>query len=304
MADARLAGRWLAAAALTLLAVGCGEKPAPRADLVFINGAEPETLDPALMSGQSDMRLAYALFEGLTAFDADGQPRPGVAARWDLSPDGTVYTFHLRPDARWSDGARVTAADFVHAWQRVLTPANAAQYAGQLYCLKNGTALQRSRRPSDRLRSGRRACPGRRHAARRSRTRHAILPRPVLPARVRARAAARRATLGRRLDPARAHRHRRPVPAGNVAAQRAHPPAPQPALLGLHRRASGDRGRAADQPGERRAELLCQRLGGPHHGQGPDAAAPHRRTAPQALFPFRPVPGRPVPALQLHAAAL
>ena len=138
MADARLAGGWLAAAALALLTAGCGGKPIPRADLVFINGAEPETLDPALMSGQSDMRLAYALFEGLTAFDADGQPRPGVAESWEVSPDGTEYTFHLRPDARWSDGARVTAGDFVASWRRVLTPANAAQYAGQLYCLKNG----------------------------------------------------------------------------------------------------------------------------------------------------------------------
>ncbi len=138
MAHWRYAGALLAGAALTLLAAGCEGKKAPRADLVFINGAEPETLDPALMSGQSDMRLAYALFEGLTSFDADGQPRPGVAARWDVSPDGTQYTFHLRPDARWSDGQPVTAPDFVRSWQRVLTPANAAQYAGQLYCLKNG----------------------------------------------------------------------------------------------------------------------------------------------------------------------
>ena len=122
---------------LPLLLAGCGKGRLP-ADLVFANGAEVETLDPALITSQIDQRVAYALFEGLTRFDRTGQPVPGVAASWDVSPDGTLYTFHLRPDAVWTDGRRVTAPDFVNAWRRVLTPATASEYAYELHYLKNG----------------------------------------------------------------------------------------------------------------------------------------------------------------------
>ena len=117
--------------------VGCGE-PEKRADLVFANGAEVETLDPALITSQIDMRVAFALFEGLATFNRAGEPVPGVAERWEISPDGTIYTFHLRHDARWSNGDRVMAGDFVDAWRRVLMPENASEYAYQLYYLKNG----------------------------------------------------------------------------------------------------------------------------------------------------------------------
>jgi oligopeptide transport system substrate-binding protein len=126
----------LAAALLPWLTAGCSQRFA-RADLVFANGAEPETLDPALITGQLEGRIAFALFEGLTAFNAAGQPVPGVAERWDLSSDGRVYTFHLRANALWSNGAPVTAQDFVQSWKRVLLPETAAEYAYQLYFLKN-----------------------------------------------------------------------------------------------------------------------------------------------------------------------
>ncbi len=127
----------MAALLLPWMVSGCG-KAAKRADLVFANGAEVETLDPALITSQIDMRVSFALFEGLTTFNRAGEPVPGVAERWEISPEGTVYTFHLRRDALWSNGERVTAHDFVNAWRRVLTPANAAEYAYQLYYLKNG----------------------------------------------------------------------------------------------------------------------------------------------------------------------
>ena len=135
--SARGACLLLAALVLPLLTAGCG-RPSARADLVFANGGEAETLDPALMTAQLDMRLAYALFEGLTTFGANGQPQPGVAERWGVSPDQTVYTFHLRADSLWTNGRPVTAGDFVRSWQRVLTPATAARNSYQLYYLKNG----------------------------------------------------------------------------------------------------------------------------------------------------------------------
>ena len=130
----------LPALLLGLLLAGCGVST-QRADLVFLNGAEPETLDPALITGQPEGRIANALFEGLTSFDASGHPIPGVAERWEISPDRRVYTFHLRPDAAWSNGERVTANDFLRSWRRVLDPATGSEYASQLYHVRNGRAF-------------------------------------------------------------------------------------------------------------------------------------------------------------------
>jgi oligopeptide transport system substrate-binding protein len=109
-----------------------------RADLVVLNGAEPESIDPAVLTGQLETRVAYALFEGLLRFDRFGKPAPGVAESWDISEGGKVYLFHLRANARWSDGAPVTANDFVQSWKRVLIPGTACEYAYLLYRIKNG----------------------------------------------------------------------------------------------------------------------------------------------------------------------
>ncbi len=126
----------LALAALLSLC-GC-QRAMDRADFVFLNGAEPETLDPSLITGQPEGRLAAALFEGLTSFDDHGRIVPGVAEKWDLSPDGRVYTFHLRHNARWTNGDPVTARDFRDTWRRTLAPETAAEYAYQLYYIHNG----------------------------------------------------------------------------------------------------------------------------------------------------------------------
>lgn len=112
-----------------------------RADLVFLNGAEPETIDPALITGQPEGRIANALFEGLTANNASGEAVPGVAVRWEISSDHKTYTFHLRPDARWSNGDPVVADDFVRSWRRTLAPETASEYAYQLYYIRNGKAF-------------------------------------------------------------------------------------------------------------------------------------------------------------------
>jgi oligopeptide transport system substrate-binding protein len=109
---------------------------APRADLVLINGSEPDSIDPALIRGQPEGRIAYALFEGLARYDAQGRAIPGMAERWEVSPDGLRYTFHLREGIRWSNGDPVTSADFVAGWRRALEPETGCEYSYQLYYVR------------------------------------------------------------------------------------------------------------------------------------------------------------------------
>ena len=129
--------RWLlvSAAGVFFGVLSCSPRH-ERADLVFINGAEPETLDPALITGQPEGRVVNALFEGLLRFDRHGRSTPGAAASWEISPDHLTYTFHLRPDAKWSDGQPVTARDFVESWRRTLDPVTASAYSYQLFGVK------------------------------------------------------------------------------------------------------------------------------------------------------------------------
>jgi oligopeptide transport system substrate-binding protein len=130
----------LAALALCLTA-SCNQRPAG-VDLIILNGAEPQSLDPAVISGQIEGRLCTALFEGLTRRNAAGELVPGVAERWEVSADGLTYTFHLRPNARWSNGDPVTAHDFAYSWRRVLEPETAAVYAEILFFIRNAEAYQ------------------------------------------------------------------------------------------------------------------------------------------------------------------
>jgi oligopeptide transport system substrate-binding protein len=122
------------AALLLLVALTFSSTLEAPAELRIANGTEPKTLDPGIMTGQPEHVLADALFEGLTRFDgATLKQVPGVSSSWELSPDGTRYTFHLRPDARWSDGHPVTANDFVYSWKRLLEPKVGAEYAYMLF---------------------------------------------------------------------------------------------------------------------------------------------------------------------------
>lgn len=102
---------------------------------------EPASLDPHKISGTWENDVVGDLFEGLVTEAADGERIPGVAESWEISDDGTEYTFELRDDARWSDGEVVTAADFVYAFQRILNPATAADYAYLLYPVKNAETV-------------------------------------------------------------------------------------------------------------------------------------------------------------------
>ena len=107
------------------------------------NQNEPATMDPHVMDAATDMNIVVALYEGLTSYEEKtGQPVPGAAERWEATPDGLVYTFHLRADGRWSNGDRVTARDFAYSFQRILTPALGSSYSYMLWPIKNA-AVQR-----------------------------------------------------------------------------------------------------------------------------------------------------------------
>ena len=102
------------------------------------NGAEVQNLDPHLVTGVPEHRVLSALFEGLVDLDPETMaPVPAVAASWAVSPDRLVYTFSLRPEAKWSTGDPMTAQDFVYSWRRMLSPNLAAEYAYMLHCVKN-----------------------------------------------------------------------------------------------------------------------------------------------------------------------
>ncbi|MCX6951831.1 MAG: peptide ABC transporter substrate-binding protein [Verrucomicrobia bacterium] len=92
-------------------------------------GGEPSELDPHLINAPPDFRAVFAFFEGLLTHDpVTLGPRPAVAERWEMSADGLTYTFHLRANARWSNGDPLTSADFLYSFRRALSPALGSQY--------------------------------------------------------------------------------------------------------------------------------------------------------------------------------
>lgn len=111
--------------------VPAGVQLAEKQTLVRNNGAEVQSLDPHKIEGVPESNVNRDLFEGLLVTDVDGHPAPGVAEKWE-NKDFKVWTFHLRKDAKWSDGTPVTAEDFVYSWQRLANPNTASPYASYL----------------------------------------------------------------------------------------------------------------------------------------------------------------------------
>lgn len=145
--------RFAISAVLTCVAlgeVGCARRETPveqgvrTQTLLLGNGAEPADLDPQVVTIYTDQNIMMALFEGLTAIDeTSSRAVPAAAERWEVSPDGLVWTFHLRPNLQWSNGEPLTADDFVQSWRRILTPAFAAEYSYLLFAVKNAEAFTR-----------------------------------------------------------------------------------------------------------------------------------------------------------------
>jgi len=105
------------------------------------NGAEPQTLDPHKAEGVPAGNILRDLYEGLTIEAPNGDVIPGVAESWVLSDDGTIYTFNLRRDARWSNGDPLTAEDFVYSFRRAVDPRTLSRYSSILFPIKNAEAV-------------------------------------------------------------------------------------------------------------------------------------------------------------------
>ena len=132
--------------ALALTMVACGDKvhrpacPSGQVCLEYGNLMEPLTLDPQKANLIDEGTIISDMIFGLTTDGPDAQPAPAMATSWETSPDGLVWTFHLR-QAQWSDGVPVTADDFVYAYRRILAPETASIYAYLVYLLKTGQAV-------------------------------------------------------------------------------------------------------------------------------------------------------------------
>jgi len=110
------------------------------------NSQEPNSLDPQIATTVAEAAILREVFEGMYTDAADGSPMLGVADSAQTTPDGLVWTFHLRPEI-WSDGQPVTARDFVYAYQRMLNPKTGSSYAYLLYVLKNAQPINDGKMP-------------------------------------------------------------------------------------------------------------------------------------------------------------
>ncbi|MGB5345856.1 MAG: peptide ABC transporter substrate-binding protein [Woeseia sp.] len=142
--------RTLALLATLLFAVACSSAQ----DGSILNrgvGPEPESLDPHHSRTTQAHTVLRDLYEGLTAYSADGQLIPAAAERWEISDDGRTYTFWLRPNAHWSNNDPVTADDFVFSFRRLVEPSTAAFYAEHLIAIENASAIVSGEKPADTL---------------------------------------------------------------------------------------------------------------------------------------------------------
>ena len=145
----RVLAAFLSMAMVAGLATGCGTPGGGSSDGDSSDGKVfryavntlPTTLDPTKGQSIGDNEIQHAITEGLTRNTA-GDVKPGIAESWDESEDGLTYTFHLRKDAKWSDGEPITAGDFEYSWKRLINPETASPYAFIGDCLKNGQAIE------------------------------------------------------------------------------------------------------------------------------------------------------------------
>ncbi len=137
----------VAAAALALLSAfvlaTCGAPGAPSRDEIVDSrdNYDPRSLDPALSTDVPTGRAVAYLFDGLTRFTPEARVEPSLATRWEISPDGRRYTFHLRTDVSFHDGSHFTARNVVASWERALAPATKSGAAQFLFPIAGARAF-------------------------------------------------------------------------------------------------------------------------------------------------------------------
>lgn len=128
-----------------------GKKEEESAEKVLYlnNGQEPTSFDPPIGFDSVSWSALNNLMEGLTRLGQDHEPEAAIAEKWDISEDGKVYTFHIREDAKWSNGDPVTAGDFEFAWKRLLNPDTGSSAAFLGYFIEGGEAYNNGEGSAD-----------------------------------------------------------------------------------------------------------------------------------------------------------
>ncbi len=125
-----------------------------RRKIILVNNKDdPRWLDLHRCNSVVESNIMITLFEGLVGEGRDNEriAAPGVAERWEPNGKADVWTFHLRENAKWSDGVPLTAEDFVWSYRRMLRPELAAEYSGFLFLLKNGREVYDKKLPPEQL---------------------------------------------------------------------------------------------------------------------------------------------------------
>jgi dipeptide transport system substrate-binding protein len=126
-----------------------GKEKSSEKILYLNNGLEPTSFDPPIGFDSVSWSALNNLMEGLTRLNQSHEPEAATAEKWEVSEDGKTYTFHIRDNAKWSNGDDVTAHDFEFAWKRLLDPKTGSPAAFLGYLIEGGEAFNKGEGSAD-----------------------------------------------------------------------------------------------------------------------------------------------------------
>ena len=134
------------------LIISCSKESKKIKDELTVNlGYELESIDPAINDETYGFIYINHAFEGLLTKDISNKIVGGSSDKWEISGDKLKYTFHIREDAKWSDGKKLTAYDFVYSYRRVIDPKTASPIAYLMYYIKNAKDINIGKKPIESL---------------------------------------------------------------------------------------------------------------------------------------------------------